>query len=324
MTGPRRLNAILDQWRPHDGGWGIDASSVVSTAWPDVVGADVARRTRPGKLRDGVLTVYTAGSAWSHQLTFLAPTIVSALNAQCPAAAVQRLRFVVASGRTKALLDGSVVPGAAARSSIALRRDRYKAAPAEGVDDEPENVEDIIGRLRKRQQTLDRRRECEGWTRCGRCGAWRDPSSIGDACRICAEDAQRVADSRIERVLSGAPWLRRADVAQHVADIDAGAFERVRARLLSRWEEQIFTMRRRLRRRELHATDRVAAWSYLMLRTGMQQQVIGRAVIADALGDDWADALAGDAAARHREAPASASQKQRNTTARVFTRRDNT
>jgi hypothetical protein len=324
VTGPQRLSTILDRWKPaHYAGDG-DPSAIVAAVWPDAVGPDVARRTRPGKLRDGVLTVYTAGSTWSHQLTFLAPAIVAELKALSPSAGVQRLRFVVATGRTKAYLDGLTRPSVA-RSRLP---GRASSADAPAVDDEAENAEDIVARLRRRQQALDRRREREGWRRCSECGAWRNPAgnagTADDACAVCVEEARCAADNRIERILTNAPWLRQGAVASHVADADDAAYDRVRRRMLSRWEEQIFLARRRLRRNELHATDRVVAWSYLMLRTGMQQHVIGRAVVADALGEDWADVLAGPASARHREATATDFKKQEKTAARVFTRRTNT
>lgn len=321
MSGPRRLRTILERWQPSGAGADPDATSAVASAWADVVGPDVARRTRPGKLHDGALTVYTAGSTWSHQLTFLAPKIVAALNERCPKSAVSRLRFVVASGRTKALLDGI------AKTATALERarDARGDGPPVVLDARTDDAEDIVARLRRRQQALDRRREREGWTRCAQCANWREPSlGAQRPCRTCADEARRAGDNRIERVLINAPWLRRTDISSHVPDAQEDAYERVRRRLLSRWEEQMFAAQRRLRRRELHASDRVVAWSYLMLRSGMQQHVIGRAVVSDALGDEWADALAGATNARHREATATALQKQRKTTTRVFTRRDNT
>jgi hypothetical protein len=324
VSGPQRLSSILGRWKPaHYAGDG-DPSAIVGAVWPDAVGPDVARRTRPGKLRDGVLTVYTAGSTWSHQLTFLAPAIVAELNALSPSAGVQRLRFVVASGATKAHLDGLARPSAARGREAG----RVRAGDTPAVDDDAENAEDIVARLRRRQQALDRRREREGWRRCTYCGAWRNPANnagvADDACAVCAEEARSAADNRIEHILTSAPWLRQGAVASHIADADDAAYDRVRRRMLSRWEEQIFLARRRLRRNELHATDRVVAWSYLMLRTGMQQHVIGRAVVADALGEDWADTLVGPASARHREAPAADFKKPEKTAARVFTRRTNT
>lgn len=320
MTGPRRLSAILEGWRPASGGGAdMDLTPAVAVAWGDAVGPDVARRTRPGKLRDGVLTVYTASSAWSHQLTFLAPTIVAELNRRCLAAPVTRLRFTVAAGQIKAMLDGLTRKTPPARADVrSVDREEIE------VDTAADDVESIVARLRRRQKALDRRRERAGLVRCDACGTWSTAPRRKDApCETCAESARRATDVRIERVLTNAPWLRAHDVGSHVAGTSDAAYDRVKRSLLSRWEEQLFAAQRRLRRKDLLPADRVLAWSYLMLRSGMQQHVIGRAVVADVLGDAWADALVGAPAARNQEAQTTSAQKQRNTAGRVLTRRNN-
>jgi predicted nucleic acid-binding Zn ribbon protein len=322
MSGPKRLGTLLDRWRPAQGQDGGDPINAIAAAWPDAVGPDVASRTRPGRLRDGTLTVFTAGSTWSHQLSFLAPGIVDGLLERCPGSGVKRLRFIVATGRTKALLDGLAdARGNAARRSVSATAERAdESDPFDAADPAA-----IVERLRRRQQTLDRRRERDGWTRCAGCGAWRRPTNPGDRpCAVCSEEDRRTADNRVERIIASAPWLRQSDVASHVPDGDDAGYERVRRRLLARWEEQMHAARRRLRRGELQAADRVIAWSYLMLLSGMQQHAIGRAVVLDVLGPEWAEALIGHTAARDRKATASDVQKQRKTNARVFTRRDTT
>ncbi len=316
MSGLRKLGTLLERWEPLVDAPPGDGSAAVSIAWTDAVGPEVGRRTRPGRLRDGVLTVYTAASTWSHQLTFLAPSILAELRVRCPDVQIDRLRFVVASGAAKALIDG------AARRALPRLRGTSAQRPSEpdAVDNWDDAVEDVIARLRRRQAALDRRRRRDGWTQCAQCGAWRDPR-VGDVavCAVCAYERERAGDQRIERVLTNAPWLPRGEILSHVQGSDEPAYERVRRRLLARWEQQLFGAKRRLRRGDLHASDRVIAWSYLMLRSGMQQHVIGRAVIADLLGADWAAALA---PATAREATISGVQKQRKTNARAFQRRD--
>jgi hypothetical protein len=317
VRGPQRLGTILDRWRPSRDAPIADHASSIASAWAESVGPDVARRTRPGRLRDGVLTVYTAGSTWSHQLTFLAPTILAALLDRCPDAGLRHLRFVVASGRTKALLDGlAVARSGAARHTKALFISDSEPTLA---DADSADVDAIVRHLRRRQQSLDRRREREGWTRCEVCSAWRRPvDSPEAACAVCAQEARRAADNRIERVLANAPWLRCGDMRSYAPDVDDRAFARVRRRLMARWEEHLFAARRRLRRGELQAGDRVVAWSYLMLRSNLHQHEIGRAVVTDVLGEQWAQALAGPAAPRPTEASATVREKQRNTNSRVF------
>ncbi|HXW76611.1 MAG TPA: DUF721 domain-containing protein, partial [Candidatus Eremiobacteraceae bacterium] len=274
MSRPTRLADLLERWQPAQGSDRLDPASAIATSWADAVGAEIARRTRPGKVRDGVLTVYTAGSTWSHQLTFFAPTMLAALVHGCPDCGVRRLRFVVATGRTKALLDG--LAGASAERA---KRDgpsaRAKAASAPEHGDDPAS---LVHALRRRQRALDRDRLREGWVRCPGCAAWREPREHSRAaCAVCASERQRAADGRIERVLTNAPWLRAHEVAAHLSGVAAKAYARVRVRLLARWEEQLSNARLRLRRGQLTAADRVVAWSYLMLRCAVPRESIGRA-----------------------------------------------
>ncbi|HEY5094690.1 MAG TPA: DUF721 domain-containing protein [Candidatus Eremiobacteraceae bacterium] len=292
MSGLRALRGLVAAWKPGGPASSSDAAGAVAAAWPDIVGAAVAARTRPARLRDGLLTVWTAGSAWSHQLSFLEPAILEGLRAKVPEAGVKRLRFAVASGRTRRLLDG-----AAARTSPAIRT---AAGNARGVDDtararEFDDAADpaaIVRRLRARQADLDARRARDGWTRCGECANWMPPdASQGASCVRCAEEARIRSDGALERALCDAPWLSARDICAAVEGAGRPAFERVRRRLLSRLEIQLDNAARRLKRGALEAADRVAAWTYLMLLARKQRRDLPRPVIADILGEAWADAL---------------------------------
>jgi hypothetical protein len=217
VSGLRALRGLVASWRPGGPSSGADAAAAVCAAWPEVVGAAVAARTRPARLRDGLLTIWTAGSAWSHQLSFLEPAILESLRSRVPDAGVKRLRFMVASGRTRQLLDG-----AAARSSPAARA---KSGNARGSDDAQRahdfeiapDPASIVQRLRGRQAALDARREHDGWTRCSTCADWMPPdSSQGAVCVRCAEEARRRADGALERALFDAPWQSARDVCAAV------------------------------------------------------------------------------------------------------------
>jgi hypothetical protein len=292
MSGLRALRGLVAAWKPGGLASSADAAGAVCAAWPDVVGAAVAARTRPARLRDGLLTVWTAGSAWSHQLSFLEPAIVENLRSRVPDAGIKRLRFMVASGRTRQLLDGA----AARRSPVA----RAKSNAARGVDDAERSRDfesaaspvEIVRRLRVRQRALDARRAREGWTRCNSCSNWMPPdASQGVECVRCAEEARRRADGALERALFDAPWQSARDVCAAVEGADRASYERVRRRMLSRLELHLDYAQRRLKRGTLEAADRVAAWTYLMVLARKQKRDLPRAVVTDILGDAWADAL---------------------------------
>lgn len=77
-------------------GWGaVDA-------WPEVVGARIAARTRAVEYRDGRLLVEVDGATWLAELTLLSRQILARLtaavgteSAPCP---VKEIRFVPARG----------------------------------------------------------------------------------------------------------------------------------------------------------------------------------------------------------------------------------
>ena len=63
--------------------------------WPEVVGPEVAQRTRPGALSRGRLTVLVTDSVWLQQLTMLKPRLIEALNRRLEEPLVQDLFFRV-------------------------------------------------------------------------------------------------------------------------------------------------------------------------------------------------------------------------------------
>jgi hypothetical protein len=303
----RSLRALLAQWQPAGerlppGG----EASALGAAWPEAVGEDVARRTRASTYRDGTLTVVTPSSAWSHQLTFLAPTIVQRLRERCPQIDVRKLKFVVATGRSRALLAGAkqrdahggrmnpTAPGGA-------KRERTSAATAEASDDPAL----WLARLRREQAGLDGERHAQGWQRCASCGRW----SRARRCQPCAQDQQRRADGRVAALIASAPWLRFEQHAAGAAWLDARTYARVRRSLLAQWERQLQDAQQRLRRDALEAADRIVAWSYVMLALHARQDDVSPAVLASTLGHRWANALL-DAAAPHVSARERKAQRQ--------------
>jgi hypothetical protein len=66
-------------------GWGLDERMHQYQAlliWDEVVGPQIAARTKPEKIRDGVLEVCVDQPTWMQQLQLLKPQILAKLNAQ--------------------------------------------------------------------------------------------------------------------------------------------------------------------------------------------------------------------------------------------------
>jgi hypothetical protein len=66
-------------------GWGLDTRLQQYRAlviWDEVVGPQIAARTRPERIRDGVLEVCVDQPTWMQQLQLLKPQILAKLNAR--------------------------------------------------------------------------------------------------------------------------------------------------------------------------------------------------------------------------------------------------
>jgi hypothetical protein len=61
--------------------------------WQELVGEKIARQSQPESLRDGVLQVRVANSAWLHHLRFLEGDLRSRLNKELPSLKIKELRF---------------------------------------------------------------------------------------------------------------------------------------------------------------------------------------------------------------------------------------
>jgi predicted nucleic acid-binding Zn ribbon protein len=57
----------------------IRAQRIVAE-WTDLVGPKIAQRTRPDQVRERVLIVYVATSAWMNELTLLKPQLLAGLH----------------------------------------------------------------------------------------------------------------------------------------------------------------------------------------------------------------------------------------------------
>lgn len=76
-------------------GWDAPiARSELLTAWPDLVGPDVAAHSSPADLDDGLLLVRCDSTAWAVQLRGMTDEIVRRCAERFPAAHVETVRFI--------------------------------------------------------------------------------------------------------------------------------------------------------------------------------------------------------------------------------------
>jgi predicted nucleic acid-binding Zn ribbon protein len=67
------------------------AEGTLYTAWPEIVGVDVAAHTTPLSILDGVLTVQTSSTAWATQLTMVSNELLTTIQKSASGALVESL-----------------------------------------------------------------------------------------------------------------------------------------------------------------------------------------------------------------------------------------
>jgi hypothetical protein len=91
---PRPVGELLAQWLGRKHLDGEIRQYTVWNRWAEIVGERVAARTLPQSLRDGLLTVTVASSAWLNELSFMRADIVRRVNECVGQGIVTGLRLV--------------------------------------------------------------------------------------------------------------------------------------------------------------------------------------------------------------------------------------
>lgn len=81
---------------------GTPGASAIWRVWDDAVGAAIARRAEPVRLRGRTLVVAVSSAPWMQELNLLKRSIVAALNARLPRPLVDDLFLVLTEGRAVA------------------------------------------------------------------------------------------------------------------------------------------------------------------------------------------------------------------------------
>ena len=73
--------------------------SRIERAWPKVVGEALAKHSKPARLSGSQLTVNCSGSVYAQELDLQSAAFVAALADELGGGLVERIRFVVDTGR---------------------------------------------------------------------------------------------------------------------------------------------------------------------------------------------------------------------------------
>lgn len=120
------LGEMADRYRWHR----AELLLEIERVWPDAVGPQIARVTRPIGWLDGVLTIAVPSPIWTQELRYLDEELRSAVNRRLTGGEVHRIRTVVRP-------RGAESP-AAARQNAAARlhavSDRLHEPPVDRTD----------------------------------------------------------------------------------------------------------------------------------------------------------------------------------------------
>lgn len=271
----RKLGKALGTWTPT--GEAVDPIVAIRAAWPEIVGEDVARNSRPFELSRNSLLVVTRSSAWSQQLSFLSERIVGMVRERC-GEAIERVRFRV--GRVS---ETGAAP--------AVRRRTPGTVRAVDRRPPPQTLEEAFARFRADVTAVQRAKDAAGWKECRQCGARIAPSA-GRFCTPCSVSTAQDRSEQVARLLFDVPWLGFAGTAALVEGLTQNEYESIRRRLLNSWWETLARIRREGRRR-LSTRERSVASSYVLLKSGVDPERIAPAVVRNLLGDELHELLYG-------------------------------
>ncbi|BDE04727.1 hypothetical protein WPS_00030 [Vulcanimicrobium alpinum] len=266
-----KLGTVLDGWRPKPAP-GSDPLVAARAVWADLVGADVARAAQPVAIERDALVVLTASSAWSHQLAFLEPEIVSGLRALPETRTIVRLRFRVGKLRRPGAGGGAGGP-----------RRGATAVPAEPP---AKTLDDALARLRRSVERGRAAHRARGGRFCALCKA---PIDGGAMCTPCRDDDERRRRFACERLLFEAPWLGPEAVLALVEGLSPEQYDAIRRRLLRSWWDELWRANKlhKLRQPVDRARLRKLASSFVLLETKIDPNRLemDSAVRKNALGD---------------------------------------
>ena len=90
---PRRLDSLLkDVLKSSPLAEGLERQSAL-TAWPDIVGPEIARHSRAESVQDGILRIRVDSSVWAQELALHERRIVREFEDRLGEGSVREIRF---------------------------------------------------------------------------------------------------------------------------------------------------------------------------------------------------------------------------------------
>ncbi|GGR50243.1 hypothetical protein GCM10008959_09220 [Deinococcus seoulensis] len=269
LSGPRQMGELMGATLGTARiARGIERARAI-LMWPQAVGPEIARITRPRTQQGGTLFVEVRDSATAHHLSMQRHHFMKALNALIPEKPISEIRFSVGTVRG---------PEAAVPTPAPLPApDRARARQlVEGV--QSERSPELKGAALRAAEAITRARrwrEEQGWRPCPVCGeASReqpcraclltlDDPNVRRAARLLQRWPERLPELRGTLGDSGAGAARHLALQQLAGQLDLLALECVRSgqedgyrEFLAQQADVFMALTRRCTRAELRRVDR--------------------------------------------------------------------
>jgi hypothetical protein len=95
---PATIDAVVDKCL--DRALGTPGAAQIWRVWAEAVGAPIARRAEPVRLRGRTLRVAVSSAPWMQELTLLKRSIVSEINARLPRPLIDDVFLTLTEGRS--------------------------------------------------------------------------------------------------------------------------------------------------------------------------------------------------------------------------------
>ena len=95
LPPPKTMGNVMSQLLARRGYAQVQSAATCEAAWREAVGEKLARDTRPGSVKRGVLEVLVRNSSINQELAFVKAKIIKTLTALVPEQKIRNLKFRV-------------------------------------------------------------------------------------------------------------------------------------------------------------------------------------------------------------------------------------
>ena len=96
---PVKIGALLGRMVEREGWRGRLAVGRLREGWTAIVGDQIAAKSMPGKLSDGVLLLFAESGPWAAELALLAPRLAVKCDAYLGGGLVREVKVVASRGK---------------------------------------------------------------------------------------------------------------------------------------------------------------------------------------------------------------------------------